>query len=365
MPDVSVLMPVFNGEVFLRPAIESALAQRGPSLELIIVDDGSSDDSPQIAEGIRDPRVRVIRNRVTTGLAAALNVGLKAAAGEFIARLDQDDIAAPNRLTRQVDVLRRMSGVMLVGSRARLIDASGTAIGTVERPCDETAIRWYHLLDNAFIHSSVMFRRREILDEFGGYDESLRLAEDWELWGRILRRHAVHNIADCLIDYRVTEGSMMGAIDASPSHPGRPLLRQIAATLVRRHVAAALGDDAVSAGDGDLLATFQTRIDGASLPEFLAAFDRLLNRFLEMHPEAAASPELRRTVARQFDAIAYRVSPPSRRAALRVYRRAVGRGIGVARFLPIGRAAVLAAWGRAGRDRMRGVRSAARGRAGS
>jgi hypothetical protein len=129
---------------------------------------------------------------------------------------------------------------------------------------------------------------------------------------------------------------------------------------MRRHVVAALGDDALADGDNELLAAFQTRIDASVLPAFLAAFGGLLDRFLEMSPDARSSRELRRTVARQFDAIAYRVMPPSRRAAWLVYRTAIGRGIGVARFLPLGRAAVLSAWGRAGRDRIRGVRNAAR-----
>jgi hypothetical protein len=205
--------------------------------------------------------------------------------------------------------------------------------------------------------------RRVVIDDCGGYDESLRLAEDWDLWGRIIARHPVHNIADCLIDYRVNAESMMGALDASPAHPQRALLQQIASRLVRRHAAAALGEGSVSDADAALLATFQTSIDAAALSAFLAAFDRLLTRFLEAHPDSGSSRELQRAVARQFDAIACRVKPSSRRAAWRVYAAAMRRGPGVSRFLPLGRAAVLTAWGRAGRDRIRGVRDAARGRA--
>src|SRR2546428_9758148 len=174
-------MPVLNGAAYLRAAIESVLAERGPSVELLVIDDGSDDGSGELARSFGDPRIRVIRNERRRGVPAALNIGLAAATGEFAARLDADDVSRPLRFTKQVDFLRRHPDVALVGSQARLIDESGIVIGRVARCCEHATIRWYSVIDNPFIHSSVMFRRREVADEHCGYDGSLALCEDWDL----------------------------------------------------------------------------------------------------------------------------------------------------------------------------------------
>jgi len=354
VPDVSVLMPVRNAARFVRAAVDSVLLQRGPSVELIVVDDGSTDGSRAIVEAIDDRRVRLIRHEPGPGISATLNAGLASATGEFVARLDADDVARPDRFAKQVDALRRMPAVVLTGSRARLIDANGRAIGLVDRPCDETAIRWYNLLDNAFVHSSVMFRRAAIAAEFGGYDESLSLCEDWALWGRIMEGHAVCNMPEPLTDYRVTPGSIMSTIESTPSNARRVVLEQTARRLIRRHVTATLGSAA--AGDVDDLSAFLLGAEPSAVPRVLAAFERLLERFLEAVPGAIASPEFCRTVARQFDALAYRVQPPSRASACRIYRAAARRGAATVRWLPLGRMTALITFGRAGRDRLRQAR---------
>jgi hypothetical protein len=359
---VSVLMPVLNGGAFLRPAIDSVLAQRGPTFELLIVDDGSTDGSLELAEGIPDARVQVIRNARRAGLAAALNVGLARARGELIARLDADDVAHPARLERQVDFLRSHPRIALVGSRARLIDESGATIGMVERCREEVSVRWYCLFDNPFIHSSVMFRRAEVFGALGGYDESLRLCEDWALWARVLERHGACNLDEPLVDYRFSAASITGAIESSPSHPRRPLLEEITMRLIARHTAQALGADAVSPDEVRLMAGFLLGVDGAALGAFLRLFARLLDAFLARHPEARHSADFHRTVARQYDAVAYRVTPPRRRSALTVYAAAARRGPAVARFLPWPRALTLAILGRSGRDRLRRVRNASAAR---
>jgi len=353
-------MPVLNGGAHLRTAIESVLAQRGPSFELLVIDDGSTDGSLELAEGFGDPRIRVIRNARRAGLSAALNVGLGHASGEFVARLDADDVAHPDRLERQVDYLRRHQRVALLGSQARLIDESGTSLGLVERPCEEASIRWYSMFDNPFIHSSVMFRRAAVVADFGGYDESLRLCEDWALWGRILERHGACNLDEALIDYRFSLASITGAIESSPSHPRRPLFHDIVGRLNARHAAQTLGADAVAPDEVELLTGFLLGVNGATLGAFLALFERRLDAFAARHPEALRSADFHRTVARQYDAIAYRVMPARRRAALRVYLAALGRGPSVARFLPWSRAVTLALLGRSGRDRLRHVRNAGR-----
>jgi glycosyltransferase involved in cell wall biosynthesis len=360
MADVSVLMPVLNAGAHLRPAIDSVLAQRGPSFELLVIDDGSTDGSVELAESFRDPRIVVIRNERRGGLAMALNVGLRRAGGEFAARLDADDLARPGRFARQVDFLRRHPQVALVGSQARLIDAAGTVIGSVGRCRDERSIRWYNLLDNPFIHSSVMFRRGEVVDQCGGYDERLRLCEDWDLWGRILERFGARNLDEALVDYRFSLGSITGAIESSPSHPRRPLFQEIAARLVERHASQLFGSDRVSRDEAALLTGFLLGVDGAALDRFLSLFAGLLTSYERAHPDARRLDDFSLTVARQYDAIAFRVTPPRRRSALRVYAAAAARGARIARFIPWTRALVLIAFGRSGRDRIRQVRNASR-----
>jgi Glycosyl transferase family 2 len=351
-------MPVLNGGAFLRTAIDSILAQTAPDLELLIVDDGSTDDSAALAEGIRDSRIVVIRNERTRGLPAALNIGLRRASGEFVARLDQDDVARPDRIERQVAVLRRDARLALIGSQARLIDQTGAAVGSVQRCLDEVTVRWYCLFDNPFIHSSVMFRRREVVDELGGYDESLHYAEDWDLWSRVMRRYAVRNLPDRLVDYRTWPASMMGAIESAPGHPKRAVFQGVVRAVIARHVEWTLGSAAASADDIEQMTRFVLGVPADHVDRFLSLFARLIGLFQARYPAAAASTDFERTLARQFDAIAYRLTPPRRQAAVRVYRAAIARGPAVARRLSWSRMAVTVAFGRSGRDWLRRMRTA-------
>ncbi len=360
MPEVSVIMPVLNGSAFLQSAIDSVLAQSWSDLELLIVDDGSTDDSVAIAHSIHDPRVVVLRNERTLGLPAALNAGLRRASGVFIARLDQDDLARPDRIARQAAVLRREPALVLLGSQAHLIDGAGAVIGTVRRCLDPDSIRWYCLFDNPFIHSSVMFRRREVFEDLGGYDESLPYAEDWDLWSRVMRRHDVRNLADVLVDYRTWPASMMGAIESTPAHPRRTVFHSVIGALIARYAESLLGIGAVTADDVEQMTRFITGVPADQVDVFLSRFTRLLDLFRAQHPQAADRDDFARTLARQFDAIAYRLTPPSRRGALRVYGAAMARGPAIARHLSWSRLAATTVLGASGRDRLRGWRPARR-----
>jgi hypothetical protein len=346
-------MPVLNGAAFLRAAIESILGQTHTDLELLLVDDGSTDDSVGIAESIGDSRIIIIRNERTRGLPAALNIGLRRALGTFVARLDQDDVAWPGRIERQAAVLRREPTLALLGSQARLIDDGGATLGSVRRCLDAASIRWYCLFDNPFIHSSVMFRRREVFGELGGYDESLPYAEDWDLWSRVMQRHHVRNLPDVLLDYRTWHSSMMGAIESTPGHPRRAIFHDAIRGVLARHLRATLGPDAASDEDVERMTQFILGVPADQVNQFLSQFDRLLRRFEARDPEAVHTDDFQRMVARQFDAVAYRVRPPSRRAALRVYGAAIARGPAVARRLSWARMAATAVFGPSGRDRLR------------
>src|SRR5258708_31795371 len=163
-------MPVFNGMRHVGAAVESILAQTYRDFELLVVDDGSSDRSLEIVRSYRDARIRVLVNERNLGLAASLNRGLSESRCALIARQDADDLSLPNRLERQVAVMRQRPELALLGTQASAIDVDGRPLKAVDRPIDEVSIRWYGLFDNPFVHTSVMFRRALVLgDRERGY----------------------------------------------------------------------------------------------------------------------------------------------------------------------------------------------------
>ena len=202
MPRVSVLMPVFNGEQFLLAAIESILGQGFTGFEMIVVDDGSTDNTPEILRSIRDSRLRLLRNERNLGIVAALNRGLEYASGEYICRMDADDIALPGRLEQQVSFLDANPKCVLVGTHARLIDDRGNEIGVEAPPASDAHIRRIMFVHNPFIHGSVMLRS-SALRAVGRYDDRFLHNEDYDLWLRIASLHSVANLPEILVSRRI------------------------------------------------------------------------------------------------------------------------------------------------------------------
>ena len=204
-PRVSVLMPVYNGERYLREAVESILGQTFTDFEFIIVDDGSTDGTKAILGNYTDSRIVRLENSTNQGLVAALNMGLRAARGEYIARQDADDISALERFSRQNEYLDKHSAISVVGASAYEIDAEGKRLGILEIPTKEIEIKWHALFQNPFIHSAVMFRR-EIVAKLGGYSslpQALHV-EDYELWLRLLwSGFGMANLSSPLIQRRL------------------------------------------------------------------------------------------------------------------------------------------------------------------
>jgi glycosyltransferase involved in cell wall biosynthesis len=203
-PRVSVVMGAYNGETFLRPAIESVLNQTFRDFELIVIDDCSTDSTPQILREFKDDRIRVVRNERNLGIAGTLNHGIAIARGEYVALQDHDDVSLPARLEYQVAFLDKNAQVGMVGSSCNLIDAAGNLIihGSVEY--DDVKLRWGLLWRTSFYHTTLMVRRRAI-EEVGGYssDPQYRFAEDYDLMSRVAFRYAVANIPQPLGCWRV------------------------------------------------------------------------------------------------------------------------------------------------------------------
>ena len=196
-PAVSVLLSVHNGGSRVVAAVESVLGQTAGDLELIVIDDGSTDATPERLARVRDPRVRVV-TQARTGLTRALNRALALARAPLVARLDADDTAAPDRLERQRAFLDRAPDVGLLGTAARELDAAGRLVRVVQPPCDDAALRRALIRRNPFVHSSVMLRR-ELLDKVGGYDETYPVAQDYELWMRLAPLTRMANLSEPLV----------------------------------------------------------------------------------------------------------------------------------------------------------------------
>ncbi len=207
-PEVTVLMPAFNAGRFISAALRSVLRQDFGDFEVLVIDDGSTDDTGAIVGAVGDPRVRLLRHEVNRGLVATLNEGLREARASLVARQDADDLCRRDRLGRQVDFMRTHRGDLAVGSEADLIDGKGRFRGALRLPRTREQLRWDLCFRNPVPHSSVMLRRREILDEYGGYPESAA-SEDYDLWSRIAATGRFGLIPRRLVSYRIHASSIM------------------------------------------------------------------------------------------------------------------------------------------------------------
>ncbi|MBF0293696.1 MAG: glycosyltransferase [Magnetococcales bacterium] len=200
---VTVLTAVYNGADHLDAAITSILAQRFTDFEFLLIDDGSTDATPDLLAdwARRDSRIVLVRNADNLGLTRSLNRGIALARGEWIARQDADDISMPERLTRQMAFLAAHPEVGLLGTGMVVIDARGIA-DPVPRlaPENHTEICWTLLTDNPFFHTAVMFRRELAMRH--PYDETWRYGQDFDLWGRLLTVTRGANLAEPLIGSR-------------------------------------------------------------------------------------------------------------------------------------------------------------------
>jgi len=240
-PIVSVVMPVYNGEAYLRSAVESILSQTIVDLELVVINDGSADRTGEILAGFSDDRLIII-NQEHRGLVASLNHGLAIAKRKYIARMDGDDIALPARLEKQVAFLEMHPQVGILGTACRLIDAAGRNLGVVQWPADDLQIRWVSLLGTPFAHPTVVMRRETLKDNGLTYDDAFAEGvEDYDLWTRVLRYASGANLAEPLLLYRRHSGVSTGR------NEGAELRNHMAVAL--RTIEEQLGDFPVTADE--------------------------------------------------------------------------------------------------------------------
>ncbi len=198
-------MPVYNGEKYLRLAIESILRQTESDFEFIIIDDGSTDGTENIITSFSDSRIRYVKTN-HGGIVVALNTGISKSSGVYVARMDADDVSLPKRFEIQCHYLDQHQDVAVCGTWADEVNEHGDVVGEMNFPPTEINVKDL-FLHNPFIHSSVMIRR-DTLISVGFYKKSFRHAEDYELWSRLLASHKGVNISEKLLQYRKHENQI-------------------------------------------------------------------------------------------------------------------------------------------------------------
>lgn len=205
-PRVSVILPVYNGAEFLEESLDSVLKQTFRDFEVLVIDDASTDDSVGIARGFRDPRVCVIRHDQNMRVPETLNHGLELARGEFIARMDADDICAPRRFELQVDLLDLHPEIGICGGWVRLF--GGAANLTRKYPVSPDAVEAFRHFNCPFGHPTVMLRRGLLEANELRYDPKAAAVEDFELWTRLLKSTRGANLPEVLLEYRLHKASV-------------------------------------------------------------------------------------------------------------------------------------------------------------
>lgn len=199
-PTVSVIMPVYNAEKYLKEAIDSILSQTFSDFEFLIFNDGSTDSSGEIIKSYKDDRIILAYDGANQGYVAHLNEGIRIAKGKYIARMDADDIALPERLTKQVSFMENNPDCVLCGS---LIETFGEGKRLVDLPAEDWEIRLKMLYITPFAHPAVMIRTTTLQEHKLYYNVSVMPAEDYDLWIHLLDYGKVHNINEPLLKYRL------------------------------------------------------------------------------------------------------------------------------------------------------------------
>ena len=196
-PLVSVVISTYNEEKYILDSINSILQQTYENIEIIIVDDASTDNTVRLIQGIKNNKIRLYVNDTNRKLAHNLNFGMSKAKGQYIARMDADDISRKERIKAQVDYLEKNIDVDVVASFAKTFGDSNIV---KKSPCSHEGIKAAMLFTNPICHPTIMFRKSSI--DFV-YDESCAAGQDYELWARIVDKKIFNVISEVLVDYRV------------------------------------------------------------------------------------------------------------------------------------------------------------------
>lgn len=232
MPTVSVIIPVYNRETFIAEAIQSVLSQTFTDLELIIIDDGSTDNTAQIVQAVDDPRLRYIPQE-NRGVSAARNHGISLAQGDYIAFLDSDDSYLPTKLERQIALFQADSTLGMVYTEALIVNQLTGATNTLDYTPSGHIYREILFRDSPLRLSTVMVSR-EAIQQVGGFDESMRIAEDTDFIIRVTKAYPVGVVTDPLTHYTVHDSNTVKYGARPPEEVDR--VRDLVITMKDKHL---------------------------------------------------------------------------------------------------------------------------------
>lgn len=200
---LTVLMPVYNAEKFLREAINSILGQTLHDFEFLIIDDASTDNSVAIIESYNDARIKFVKNRENMGISRTLNKGIDLANTELVARMDADDISHPQRLQKQYEFMQNNPGCALLSCWVKVISEDKQQVRSEQF---KSEYYYYNMIFDCWMyHPTVMYRKAAVKD-VGGYKSTY--AEDFDLFWHLSRKYKIDNIEEPLLDYRITSQSL-------------------------------------------------------------------------------------------------------------------------------------------------------------
>lgn len=216
-PVLSIVMPVYNRENYIRDAVESILNQTFHDFEFIIINDGSEDNTCAIIESYPDERIKLYHNDRNRGIVYSRNHGLQRASGKYVGMFDSDDIALPDKFERQIQFLESHPDTAMVGAWVKWIDDEGKPTGKgwklTAKPEEIPSLMVFR---NYFVQSTVVIRREAIPE--GGYSEGFDIVEDSKMWFDVARKHKVANIQDYLLLYRMHDGNISDMSDTHRKH---------------------------------------------------------------------------------------------------------------------------------------------------
>lgn len=204
-PRISVLMPAYNSEQYVAEAIESILNQTFADFEFIIINDGSTDNTAKIIDEYaqRDKRIKFVNNKKNKGLIGVLNEGLDLATGEYIARMDSDDISLPMRFEKQIEYMDAHPECGVLGTWFQMF---GNATSIVRHP---KHIGLLNILSDEHVGHPTVMLRKSVIDKYGfRYDPNYKHAEDFELWSRMVMVTEIHNLPEILLNYRWADANI-------------------------------------------------------------------------------------------------------------------------------------------------------------
>ena len=221
---VSVIMPIFNGEKYLKEAIESILNQTFTDFEFIIIDDGSTDNSLRIIQSFDDRRIDLLKNFENKGIVYSLNKGITSSQGKYIARMDADDISLPNRFEEQLLYLEKHNNIDIIGGSVILINKNGIIRKKDIRKLSHQQINTSLLFTCPIYHPTILGRREVFMSLI--YDNQFTGLEDWELWTRIIKQYKMMNIKTIVLKYRLHNDNATKLITTKKSQEFKRLFEQ-------------------------------------------------------------------------------------------------------------------------------------------